>query len=82
MNKCKDNRISTTKYTWYDFIPKNLLFIQFSKVPNIYFLVITFMQMIEEISISGGKPAMAVPLVFIVILSMAKDLFEDCKKGS
>lgn len=37
--------------------------------------------MIDEISISGGKPAMAVPLIFIVLLSMAKDFYEDYKKG-
>jgi hypothetical protein len=37
--------------------------------------------MVEEISISGGKPAMAVPLVFIVTVSILKDLFEDWKKG-
>ena len=79
-NKFSDNKIRTTKYTWYNFICKNLM-IQFSKAPNVYFLIITFMQMIEEISISGGKPAMAVPLVFIVLLSMMKDLFEDYKKG-
>jgi len=38
------------------------------------------MQMIDSISISGGKPAMAVPLVFVVFVSMAKDAFEDYKR--
>lgn len=53
---------------------------QFSKAPNIYFLLITFMQMIDAISISGGKPAMALPLVCIVTVSMIKDAFEDFKR--
>ncbi len=40
-----DNRIKTCKYTAYNFIPLNL-FIQFSKVANVYFLIIGIMQMI------------------------------------
>lgn len=47
---------------------------------NVYFLLITFMQMIPVISISGGKPAMALPLTFVILVSMVKDLFEDLKR--
>jgi hypothetical protein len=32
------------------------------------------------ISISGGKPVMAMPLSFVVILSMIKDAYEDYKR--
>ena len=39
------------------------------------------MQTIKLISISGGKPAMAVPLVFVILVSMIKDAYEDYKKG-
>lgn len=47
---------------------------------NLYFLVIMFMQMIDKISISAGKPAMALPLFFVVALSMIKDAYEDFKR--
>ena len=35
----KTNEIHTSKYTWYNFIPKNL-FYQFQKIANLYFLVL------------------------------------------
>ena len=47
---------------------------------NVYFLCITFMQCIPSISISDGKPAMAVPLTIIVLVSMMKDAYEDWKR--
>ena len=57
------------------------LFEQFSKkMANLYFLVIMFMQMIDKISISNGQPAMLPPLVFVVVLSMIKDAYEDFKR--
>jgi len=38
------------------------------------------MQTIPSISISDGKPAMALPLFFVVLVSMIKDAFEDYKR--
>jgi len=38
------------------------------------------MQMIPIISISGGKPVMLMPLAFVIIVSMIKDIFEDYKR--
>lgn len=73
------NNIRTAKYTLFNFLPKNL-FNQFSKMANVYFLCITFMQCINSISISDGKPAMAVPLTVIVLVSMMKDAYEDYKR--
>jgi phospholipid-transporting ATPase len=61
------------------FIPLNL-FMQFNKGSNVYFLIITFMQMIPSISISDGKPVMAMPLFVVVLVSMIKDAFEDYKR--
>ena len=34
-----DNKVRTTKYTWWTFIPRNL-FTQFSKFANLYFLAL------------------------------------------
>lgn len=74
-----NNEIKTSKYNFLDFIPLNLM-VQFSKLPNIYFLIIGIMQMIPEISISGGFPVIFIPLSMVVAVSAAKDLFEDLKR--
>lgn len=75
----KDNKINTSKYTLFTFIPKNFLE-QFSKLANVYFLLIGFLQMIDEISTSGGVPVIFFPLIIILIVSGVKDLFEDLKR--
>jgi phospholipid-transporting ATPase len=36
--------------------------------------------MVNVISISGGKPTMLFPLSIILVLSMVKDIYEDCKR--
>jgi phospholipid-transporting ATPase len=36
--------------------------------------------MIPSISISNGKPAMLLPLMFVIGVSMVKDIFEDSKR--
>ena len=72
--------VRSSKYTWYNFFFLNL-FEQFTKkLANMYFLVIMFMQMIPQISISNSQPAMAPPLALVVILSMIKDAYEDWKR--
>jgi phospholipid-transporting ATPase len=73
------NGITTSKYTALTFLPKNLIE-QFSKAANVYFLIITFMQLIPIISISGGRPVMLLPLMFVIGVSMIKDIFEDFKR--
>ena len=55
LNNIPKNTISTSKYTIYNALPKILLE-QFSKIANIYFLIIAFFQCIKEISNSNGKP--------------------------
>lgn len=50
-----NNHIKTSKYTVLTFVPLNLL-TQFSKMSNVYFLIISFMQTIKRISITNGTP--------------------------
>ena len=78
-NQVADNSIKTSKYTWLNFIPLNLI-VQFSKLPNIYFLIIGIMQMIPLITNSGGFPVIYVPLSIVVSVSAIKDFFEDLKR--
>ena len=72
--KVTDNSITTNKYNIIDFIPLNLL-LQFSKLPNVYFLIIGIMQMVPSITNSGGFPVIFIPLTMVVIVSAIKDLF-------
>ena len=74
-----DNSIKTSKYTILNFVPLNLI-VQFSKVPNIYFLIIGIMQMIPSITASGGFPVIFIPLSIVISVSAIKDFFEDLKR--
>jgi phospholipid-transporting ATPase len=74
-----NNSISTTKYTVYNFFFMNL-FEQFSKIANLYFLFLAFLQTIKLVSITGGIPTILPPLAFIVLLTMIKDVYEDYKR--
>eukprot|EP01132_Coremiostelium_polycephalum_P004923 gene4923-6137_t len=73
------NRISNTKYTVWNFIPKNLLE-QFGRVMNIYFLFIGILQLfpsitpVDPISTWGA-------LGFIFAISAVKEAFDDYKRG-
>ena len=44
-NVYPNNYISTGKYTWYNFLPKNL-FEQFHRVANIWFLTVSVLQLL------------------------------------
>ena len=77
-NKLK-NYISTSKYTWYNFCPK-ILYEQFSKMSNIYFIIIAILQCFPEISNANGKPIILMPLSIVVIVNSIKDFFEDWKR--
>ena len=78
-SKFVSNKISTCKYTWWNFVPKNL-FLQFKKVANIYFLIVLALQVIKPISISGGQPSILLPLLIVVGMSALKDALEDRKR--
>jgi len=73
------NYISTSKYTWYNFVPK-ILYEQFSKMSNIYFLIIAVLQCFPEISNADGKPIILLPLSVVVIVNSIKDFYEDWKR--
>jgi Phospholipid-translocating ATPase N-terminal len=70
-----DNKIHTARYNVVTFLPKNL-FYQFSKMTNLYFLVLTIL----DWYIHQRLPAMVFPLGFVISVSMIKDIFEDMKR--
>ncbi|CAD8081967.1 unnamed protein product [Paramecium sonneborni] len=74
-----NNKIITSKYTIFTFLPLNLVE-QFSKMANIYFLIVGILQMIPAITVSDGLPTEYTPLVVIVIATAIKDLLEDLQR--
>ena len=75
----RTNEIQSAKYTKCNFIPFNF-FHQLSKGPNIYYLFICVLQMIKPISITSGSPTNLPPLLFLMIVSMVKDFYEDRRR--
>ena len=73
------NKITSSKYSFYDFFPK-ILMEQFSYISNIYFLIISILQTIKDISYSNGSPIMLIPFSFVVLINGIKDLYEDIKR--
>lgn len=71
------NRVHTSKYTWWSFLPKNL-WEQFQSFANIYFLVMVILQFFPEFTPPDTLPVVAgLPLFVIVTLTLIKDGFED-----
>lgn len=73
------NYTQTAKYNLITFLPLNLL-VQLLKAANMYFLVLSAMQMIPQITITAGQPANLLGLVPVIVISMFKDLLEDMKR--
>ena len=73
-----DNYIRSSKYTPWNFLPRQLFF-QFSKLANFYFLIVSILQMIPGLSTTGTYTTI-VPLMCFVSLSMAKEGYEDFRR--
>ncbi|KAJ3240658.1 hypothetical protein HDU81_003242 [Chytriomyces hyalinus] len=70
-----DNTVRTARFTLVSFLPMQLL-IQFSKVANVYFLLISALQLIPTVSPTGQFTTI-LPLSFFVIVSMIKEGYDD-----
>lgn len=70
-----DNRIKTSKYNILTFLPINF-FEQFQRVANAYFLVLSILQLIPEIS-SLSWFTTIVPLVLVLVITAVKDATDD-----
>ncbi|TKA79649.1 hypothetical protein B0A55_03429 [Friedmanniomyces simplex] len=73
-----DNTIRSSKYTVWNFLPKQL-FAQFGKLANFYFLTVSTLQMVPGLSTTGTYTTI-VPLLFFVSISMAKEGYEDLRR--
>ena len=79
LNPSEKNKIHTSQFQWNNFFPK-LLMVQFSRLANIYFLIIAILQSIRDLSYSDGLPLILFPLSFVITLNGIKDLYEDFKR--
>lgn len=70
------NLVRTSKYSAFDFIPRNL-FEQFNEPANLYFLFVGILQAIPAISTTAGIPTHYLPLLFIVAVSATRAAVED-----
>ncbi|BFZ59544.1 drs2 neo1 protein [Saitoella coloradoensis] len=73
-----DNLIVSSRYTIYNFLPRQL-YAQFSKIANCYFLLVSIMQMIPGWSTTGNYTTI-VPLLFFLSISMAREGFDDVRR--
>ena len=72
------NDITTSHYTAYNFVPKNL-WQQFQRVANVYFLLIGMLQL--DVFFPGLSPThwstTIAPLAFVLSINAAKEAYDD-----
>uniref|UniRef100_A0AAQ4P165 Phospholipid-transporting ATPase n=1 Tax=Gasterosteus aculeatus aculeatus TaxID=481459 RepID=A0AAQ4P165_GASAC len=69
-----DNRIISSKYTIWNFVPKNL-FEQFRRIANFYFLIIFLVQVMTHTPTSPVTSGL--PLFFVITVTAIKQGYED-----
>uniref|UniRef100_A0A8C8SQE3 Phospholipid-transporting ATPase n=1 Tax=Pelusios castaneus TaxID=367368 RepID=A0A8C8SQE3_9SAUR len=73
-----NNRIRTTKYTLFNFIPRNL-FEQFHRAANLYFLFLVVLNWVPLVE-AFQKEITMLPLVVVLTIIAIKDGLEDYSK--
>lgn len=73
------NYVSTTRYKWWTIIPLNL-FEQFHRVANIWFLIVSVLQMLPFKISPTTSWATLVPLCGVLFVTFCKDAYEDLKR--
>ncbi|KAK4481259.1 hypothetical protein RD792_012143 [Penstemon davidsonii] len=72
------NEIRTSKYTFLNFLPKNL-FIQFHRVAYLYFLAIAALNQLPPLAVFGRTVSLF-PLLFVLTVTAVKDGYEDWRR--
>jgi len=71
-----NNEVTTAVYTVWNFLPK-FLFYSFSKLANFFFLVVSILQCIPEISNTESVPTTLPPLIIIIVIEGIMQILED-----
>ncbi|KAK1933389.1 phospholipid-translocating P-type ATPase, flippase family protein [Babesia divergens] len=72
----RSNFVKTTKYSLLSFLPR-VLFFQLTRIGNVIFLGVSFLQLIEDVSDSNGLPTYLIPLVFVIVVCLGRELASD-----
>ncbi|KAJ9319560.1 hypothetical protein DTO271D3_329 [Paecilomyces variotii] len=72
------NTIRSSRYTIWDFLPKQFLF-QVTRLGNFYFICIGVPQAIPGLSNTGSYTTI-LPLLFFILLTVAKEGYDDYKR--
>ncbi|XP_078407140.1 phospholipid-transporting ATPase VB isoform X1 [Cetorhinus maximus] len=72
------NKIRTTKYTFFNFLPKNI-FEQLYRFANIFFLFLALLNWFPSIGVFHKEITM-LPLIIVMSITAIKDGFEDYKR--
>ena len=72
------NFIKTTRYTLWNFLPKNL-FEQFHRFANIYFIFVVALNWIPQVQ-AFAKEVAVLPVIFVLGVTAIKDIFEDRRR--
>ncbi|XP_065751972.1 phospholipid-transporting ATPase IB isoform X2 [Phocoena phocoena] len=78
LNRFRDNRISTAKYSVLTFLPR-FLYEQIRRAANAFFLFIALLQQIPDVSPTGRYTTL-VPLIIILTIAGIKEIVEDFKR--
>lgn len=73
------NYVSTTRYKLWNIVPLNL-FEQFHRIANIWFLIVSTLQMLPFNISPTTSWATLVPLVSVLFVTFCKDAYEDLKR--
>ena len=76
------NSIKTSKYEWYNFLPKFLMeeFNPRTKFANCYFLLIAGLQIIPAITNTNGYPTVLIPLIGVLTMAGVLKSLEDIER--
>eukprot|EP01065_Artemidia_motanka_P011870 TRINITY_DN1647_c1_g2_i2.p1 TRINITY_DN1647_c1_g2~~TRINITY_DN1647_c1_g2_i2.p1 ORF type:complete len:1256 (+),score=315.28 TRINITY_DN1647_c1_g2_i2:25-3768(+) len=74
----RSNKVRTTKYTYWNFLPKNL-FEQFHRAAYVYFAVLVVLNFMPQLEVFAPV-ASVLPLVFVLMFGATKDFYEDHRR--
>lgn len=72
------NKIKSTRYTWYNFLPITVAF-QLTKVIVVFNLINVVLQAIPSIS-TNNPLASLIPTLFIIFMGILKELVNELKR--
>lgn len=73
-----NNTITSSKYTVFSFLPRQLL-AQFSKLANCYFFIVAIMQLVPSWSTTGTTTTI-IPLAIFMSISIAREGWDDIRR--